>query len=102
MALNCSPEFNSCNPKLSAAELFGMRPPFEITQKSSTMQSTIPNFKHLSQAVLKLQICSYCLCISMLQTQEPLAYGLFGSSDLDLNKIGKEPLGNATYLISSI
>ena len=56
MALNLSPEFNSCNPKLSAAEFFGTRPPFEQTQKSSTMQSTTPNFKHLSQAVPQLQI----------------------------------------------
>ena len=78
------------------------------------MQSTIPNFKHLSQIVLQLQIFSDCLCICMLQTQEPLAYGHFGPSDLNLNKIGKDPLGNAlnkigkgplgntTYLISSI
>ena len=38
----------------------------------------------------------------MLQAQEPLAYGHFGPSDLDLNKINKGPLGNAIYLISSI
>ena len=60
MALNRSPEFKSSNPKASAAELFGtLRPPFEQTQKSSTMQSSISNFKHLSQVVLKQMIFSY-------------------------------------------
>ena len=54
MDLTRSPEFKSSNPKLSAAQLFGiLRPPFEQTQKSSTMQSSISNFKHLSQLVLK-------------------------------------------------
>ena len=73
MALNRSPEFKSLNPKPSAAELFGiLRPPFEQTKKSSTMQSSIPIFKHLSQVLLKQKFLSYCLCISMLQTQEPL------------------------------
>ena len=38
----------------------------------------------------------------MLQTQEPLAYDYFGPSDFGLNKLGKEQVGNATYLISSI
>ena len=101
MAINRSPEFNSSNQCSRA--FWYLRPPFKQTQASSTLQSTIPNFKHLSQVVLKLQIFSYCLhvCISLLQTQEPLAYGYFGLSDLDLNKIGKGPLGNATYLISS-
>ena len=45
---------------------------------------------------------SYCLCISMLQAPERVAYGHFGPSDLDLNKINKGPLGNAKHLISSI
>ena len=57
MALNRSPEFKSLKPKASAAELFGiLRPPFEQTQKSSTMQSSIPILKHLSQVVLKQKI----------------------------------------------
>ena len=57
MALKRSPEFKNLNPKASAAELFGiLRPPFAHTQKSSTMQSSIPIFKHLSQVVLKQKI----------------------------------------------
>ena len=85
MALNRSPEFNSCNPKLSAAELFGTRPPFEQTQKSSTMQSTIPNFKHLSQGVLKLQI--FFILPMYFYASNSGAPGVwpFGSSDLVLN-----------------
>ena len=57
MVLNRSPEFKCSNPKPSAAELFlFLRPPFEQTQKSSTMQSSIPNFKYLSQEGLKQKI----------------------------------------------
>ena len=57
MALNRSPELKSSNPKPSAAELFGiLRPSFEQTKKSSTMQSSIPIFKNLSQVVLKQKI----------------------------------------------
>ena len=57
MSLNRSPEFTISNPNPSAAELFGsLRPPFDQTQKSSTMQSSIPHFKHLSQLVLKHKI----------------------------------------------
>ena len=52
MALNPSPEFNE--PKTQCSRAFWyLRSPFEQTQKSSTMQSSIPNFKHLSQVVLK-------------------------------------------------
>ena len=41
MAQNRSPEFKSSTPKPSAAELFGtLRPPFEQTRKSFTMQSS--------------------------------------------------------------
>ena len=57
MALNRSPEFKSSNPKPRAAQLFGiLRPPFEQTLKSSTMQSSVPNFNDLSQMVLKQKI----------------------------------------------
>ena len=57
MALNRSPEVKSLNPNPSATELFGnLRPPFEQTQESSTMHASIPNVKHLSQAVLKWKI----------------------------------------------
>ena len=54
MALNRSPELKSSNPKPSAAELFStLRPPFVQTQRRFTNQSSISNFKHLSQVVLK-------------------------------------------------
>ena len=33
-----------------------LRPPFEQTQKSLTIQSSIPIFNHLSQVVLKQKI----------------------------------------------
>ena len=70
MALNRSHEFKISNPKPSAAELFGtLRLPFEQIQKSSTMRLTIPNFKHLSQVVLKQKgfyIFSYAfLCLKL-------------------------------------
>ena len=45
MVLNRLPKFKSSKPKPSAAEGFGtLRPTFEQTQKSSIMQSSIPNF----------------------------------------------------------
>ena len=57
MALNRSPEFKGSNPKPKSSRAFwSLWSPFEQTQKSSTMQSTIPNSKHLSQVVLKLKI----------------------------------------------
>ena len=57
IALIRSPEFKSSSPKPSAADLFGtLRPTFEQTQNSSSMQSSIPNFKCLSQEVLKQKI----------------------------------------------
>ena len=57
MALNRSPQFKNSNPKPSAAEIFGtQRPPFEQTLESSTIQCSIPYFKHLSQVVLKQKI----------------------------------------------
>ena len=47
MALNRSPEFTSSNPKPSAAELFGTCG-HHLSKLKRTMQSSIPNFKHLS------------------------------------------------------
>ena len=41
------------------------------------------------------------LCISMVRTWDSLAWGYFGPWGLGLNKLGKGPLGNAKYLISS-
>ena len=52
MALNRSSEFKRSKPKPRVAELIGtLRPPFEQTQKSSSLQSSIPTFKPLSQVV---------------------------------------------------
>ena len=105
MALNRSPEFNSSNPKSSAAELFGTWG--HHLSKLRRAQLCNPLYR-ISSIWAKLywncRFFSYCLpvCISTLQTQELLAYGHFRPSDLDLNKIGKGPLGNAIYLISSI
>ena len=39
----------------------------------------------------------FFLCISMVQTQDPLARGHLGPWDLHLIKLGKGPLGNAIY-----
>ena len=84
MALNHSPEFKSSNPKASAAQLFGiLRPPFEQTSKNSAMQCRIPNFKHLSEVVLKQKIVfisSYVLL--MFEHRTPLVWGHFGPGTL--------------------
>ena len=57
IALNRSTEFYSSNTKPGAVERFGILiPPFEQTLKSSTIQCSIPYFKHLSQVVLKQTI----------------------------------------------
>ena len=61
----------------------------------------LPNLKHLSPTILKKKIFEYVLCISMIQTQDPLAWGHFITKDLNLNKLGKGSLGHATYPISS-
>ena len=60
------------------------------------MPSSIPNFKHLNQVVVK-QIFSYCLCIAMLQNQKPLAQDHFGPSDRGLNKLHIGPLGKPNF-----
>ena len=52
LALNRSPEFNSSEPKTQYSRAFWYpRPCFE-----QNMQSSIPNYKHLSQVVLKQKI----------------------------------------------
>ena len=56
MALDRSPKFKSSNPKPSQQSFLVPGPLFEKTQKSSTMQSSRPIFKHLSQLVLKQKI----------------------------------------------
>ena len=40
-------------------------------------------------------------CKSMVQTQDPMGRGHFEPGGYHLNKLGKGPLGNATYPISS-
>ena len=103
MALNRSPEFNSSNPKPSAAELFGTWGHHLSELRRAQLCNPLYQISSIwAKWYWNCRFFSYCLCISMLQTQEPLAYGHFGPSDLDLNKIGKGPLGNAIYLISSI
>ena len=59
----------------------------------------MPNFKHLSKVVLK-KILNILLCISILQTQDPLRLDQLGPLD-HLNKVGKGPLANATYQLLS-
>ena len=63
MALDRSPEFQ-LEPKTQYSRAFWyLRPQLEQTQKNSTMQSSLPDSKNLSQVVLKKKIFSYCLCI---------------------------------------
>ena len=59
MALNCSPEFKTSTQTQCSRAFWYLRPPFEQSQKSSTMKSSIPNFKHLSQVVLQKKIFEY-------------------------------------------
>ena len=59
------------------------------------MQSTIPNFKHLSQVVLQLQIFFRLPMYLYASNPGALVYGHFEPSDLDLNKICKGILGHA-------
>ena len=96
VALNRSPEFNSSKQKPSAAELFGTWG--HHWANSEELNYAIHYNKFQASELSGTETAdffSYCLCISMLQTQEPLAYDHFGPSDHDLNKIGKRPLGNA-------
>ena len=54
MTLNRSPEFKISEPKTQCSRAFSYpRPRFQQTHKSSTMQSSILNFKHLSLVVRK-------------------------------------------------
>ena len=53
------------------------------------MQSTIPNFKHLSQVVLKLKIVFHLAMYFYVSKPGAPGVGHVGSSDLDLNKLGK-------------
>ena len=99
---NHSPGFKSSNRKPSSEELFGiLRPPFE---HSSTMQSSIPNFIHLSPVGLNKKgfffVFSYVFLF--FKHRSPWCKAILGPSDLGLEKLNIGHLGNATYLISSI
>ena len=61
----------------------------------------IPNFKHLSQVVLKQKIYQYFSMYFYGSNLGPLARGHLGLWDLHLNKLVKGELGNATYQISN-
>ena len=66
----------------------------------STSQCYIPNFKHLSQVVLKKKILEYFFYVFMYFNGSklgPPSRGQLGPWDLGLNKFGEEPPGNATY-----
>ena len=64
------------------------------------MQCYIPNFKHLSKVVLK-KIFEY-FSMYFYSYLWPLWRSHLGPCSLNLNKLGKRPLGNAIYQISSI
>ena len=69
----------------------------------TTMQCYLLIFKHLSQVVLKKKIFEYFFYFFFYGLNlGPLDRSHLGSCDLHLNKVGKAPLGNAIYKISSI
>ena len=59
MVLNRLPEFNTPTQTQCSRAFWYLRPPFEQTQKSSTMKFSIPTSKHLSQVVLKKKVFEY-------------------------------------------
>ena len=73
MGLNRSPEFQTLTQTRCSRALWYLRPPFEQTQKSSTMKSSILNFKHLIQVVLKKKIFEYFSMYFYGLNLEPLA-----------------------------
>ena len=58
------------------------------------------HFQSKGNYLNKLEIGPF-LHIFILPTQEPLGLGHFEPLDLYFNKLGKAPLGNAIYQISS-
>ena len=68
----------------------------------TTRQCYIPNFKHLSQVVIKKKIFEKFSMYFYGSNLGPLARGHLGPWDLGLNKLGRSALGNATYQISNI
>ena len=64
------------------------------------MQCYIPNFKNLSKVILKKKIFEYFFRYFYGSNLGPLRRGHLGPCGLDLNKLGKRPLGNATNEMS--
>ena len=59
------------------------------------------SFNHLSPVILKKKILNICLCISMIQTQDPLPWSHFRPRGHHLNKLVKGSLGHATFQSSN-
>ena len=94
IALNRSPEFNSSNPKPSAAEA-------TIWANSEELNYAIHYTKFQAFEPSGTETADFFhIAYEFLHCFKPRSH--FGPSNLDLNKIGKGPLGNAIYLISSI
>ena len=75
---------------------------FEQIWLRTTRQCYIPDFKHLSQVVLKKKIFEYFSMYFYGLNLGPLASGHLRPWDLHLNKLCRGPLGYATYQISNI
>ena len=90
------------NSRIYVAGLFWTPgPPSEQTCQGSTRQCYILNFKHLIKMALKNKIFNILLCISMVATCNALAPGpSCKPGGLDSNKLGKRPLGIATFQAS--
>ena len=58
------------------------------------MQCYIPNFKHLSQVVLKKETFQYFSMYFYGSNLGSMCRGHLGACGLDLNNFGKRPLGN--------
>ena len=71
-------------------------------KRSLDMQCYIPNLMHLSKVVLKKKFLKYFFYVFYGSNLGLLWRDHLGPCGLDLNKLGKKPLGNATYQISSI
>ena len=73
MALNRSPEFTSSNPKPSAAEFLVHEATISANSEELNYAILYTNFQESEPSCSETEdFFSYCLCISMLQTQEPL------------------------------
>ena len=78
-------------------------PPSEQIYQRSHRQCYIFNFKHLSQVVQKKKIFFlFFYVFQWFQPGTPWYRGHLGNWGLDLNKLGKRPLGTATCQFSRI